>query len=374
MAQKNDTPALIVSLFLTLGLLGGTVWWLTRQPWFNFGSSSNSSPSGQPSSTAIATAPASPTASAPDTPTGQSTGQSTGQETATTFAEVENVPSGLFNYGGSTTWAPIRGQIDAIMQSAHPAFQLRYVNPPTGTPGSASGIRMLIANQLVFSQSSRSLKPDEYQQAEQRGFGLKEIPVAIEGIAIVVHPSLTIPGLTTEQLKAIYSGTVTNWNQVGGPDLPILPYSRRAEDGGTVEFFIETVLGGASFSNSVRLIPNTTTALREVANNPGGIYYASAPEAVGQCGTKPLPIGRQPGQFTPPYQEPLISPAQCPAQRNQINTDALKSGNYPLTRQLFVIVKQDGQTDQRAGEAYANLLLSDQGQALLNDLGFVRIR
>ena len=46
-----------------------------------------------------------------------------------------------------------------------------------------------------FAQSSRSIKPEEYQAAQQRGFSLKEIPVAIDAIAIAVHPSLNLPGL-----------------------------------------------------------------------------------------------------------------------------------------------------------------------------------
>jgi phosphate transport system substrate-binding protein len=114
--------------------------------------------------------------------------------------------------------------------------------------------------------------------------------------------------------------------------------------------------------------------LREIAATPGSIYYASAPEVVGQCGIQPIALGRHPDELVAPYQTPLIPAAQCPAQRNQVNRDVFQSGKYPLTRNLFVIAKQDGQIDQQAGEAYANLLLTDQGQELLSKQGFVRIR
>ncbi|MBD3880669.1 PstS family phosphate ABC transporter substrate-binding protein [Phormidium tenue FACHB-886] len=359
MAQKNDAPALIVSLLVTLGLIGGGLWWL-RQSDFSIGNFGGG---------------ASPSVSPPVTNSSPAAATQSAGQTAQTFAEVENVPSGLFNYGGSTSWAPIRGQVDPQIQSAWSGFRLRYTQPATGSPGSSMGIRMLLNNQLSIAQSSRSLKPEEYQAAQTRGFTLKEIPVALEGIAVAVHPGLNLPGLTIDQLKGIYTGQITNWNQVGGADVPIVPYSRRPADGGTVEFFVENVLGGAGFDATVQYINTTTEALQAVATNPGGIYYASAPEVVGQCGVQPLALGRQSTELVAPYQEPSVPAAECSAQnRTQLDADALQSGQYPLTRRLFVIVKQNGQADQQAGEAYANLLLSEQGQSLLSKAGFIRIR
>ncbi|MBD2460977.1 PstS family phosphate ABC transporter substrate-binding protein [Oscillatoria sp. FACHB-1407] len=363
MAQKNETPVLILALLITVGLIGAGIWWFTRQSGLNLGNLTQSG-SPTPSGSVSQTGQASPA-------TSEAT--SSGQPGAS-FAAIQNVPSGVFNYGGSTSWAPIRGEVDSIIQTVFPNFRLRYTDPLTGVPGSSTGIRMLLDNQLAFSQSSRSLRPEEYQEAQQRGFTLQEIPVALEGIAIAVHPDLNIPGLTIEQLQGIYLGRITNWNQVGGPNLAVVPYSRPMNAGGTVEFFVDNILGGQPFGNSVRLIGTTTEALREVSNNPGGLYYASAPEVIGQCTTKPLAIGRSIDQLVAPYQQPLVPEAQCPAQRNQINPEVLQSGEYPITRRLFVIVKQNGQADQQAGEAYANLLLTDQGQQLLSEAGFVRIR
>jgi phosphate transport system substrate-binding protein len=104
---------------------------------------------------------------------------------------VSNLPEGTFNYGGSTTWAPIRKDVDSSLQSQCPRFTLRYTQPPSGQAGSGTGIRMLIDNQLAFSQSSRSVKAEENAEAQQKGFSLKEIPVAIDGIAIAVNHNLT---------------------------------------------------------------------------------------------------------------------------------------------------------------------------------------
>jgi phosphate transport system substrate-binding protein len=337
--ENNETGVLALTLVITLGLVGGVFWWLANNSGvINNLTINQSSPK------------------------------------LNTYTQKINLPSGLFSYGGSTTWAPIRKTVEPEMQKLWPKFQLRYTDPTTAAPGSGTGIKMLLDNQLTFSQSSRSLKDDEYQKAQQRGFQLKEIAVAIDGIAIAVHPNLQVPGLTLAQLKNIYTGKITNWQQVNGPNLPITPYSRRLEEGGTIEFFDQNVLGGEKFGANVKFIPTTTQALREVAINPGGIYYGSAPEVVGQCIVKPLALGRKPDQLIPPYKQPFVPLQNCPQQRNQINADAFKSGEYPITRKLFVIIKQNGQSDQQAGEAYANWLLTSQGQELITKAGFVRIR
>ncbi|MBZ8180074.1 PstS family phosphate ABC transporter substrate-binding protein [Oscillatoria salina] len=352
MSQKNETLTLILTLAITVALLGGG-FWLFNRGGFNL-SQDNSQDNNQ-------------------------TANNSQIEAATTasvdtFAEVENVPSGLFSYGGSTTWATIRKEVDPAIQTVWPKFDLRYTDPTSGAPGSGTGIKMLLNNQLAFSQSSRSLKEEEYEKAQTRSFSLKEIPVAIDGIAIATHPDLTIPGITISQLQDIYTGKITNWNQIGGNSIPIIAYSRPVEAGGTSEFFVENVLNGAEFAANIELVSTTTEALRKVAENPGGIYFASAPEVVPQCTIKTLPIGRRSDEFVAPYQKPFVPLDECPNRRNQLNSAAFQNGEYPITRRLFVIVKQDGSVDEQAGITYANLLLSNQGQQLIEEAGFVRIR
>ncbi|MBW4665308.1 MAG: PstS family phosphate ABC transporter substrate-binding protein [Chroococcus sp. CMT-3BRIN-NPC107] len=343
MSERNETAILILALFTTLGLVAGALWWFGQ---------------GGIKLTDLDKNPVEPI----------------NLPTSDTFAQVTDIPAGLFSYGGSTTWAPIRGIVDPTIEIVHPQFRLRYTDPTTGSPGSGSGIKMLLDGQLAFAQSSRSINDQELSRAKARNLQLKEIPVAIDGIAIAVHPKLNISGLTLVQLQEIYTGKLTNWQQLGGIDLPIVPYSRQINEGGTIEFFVENILAGADFSSNVQFITTTTQALRAVAANPGGIYYASAPEVVSQCTVKSLPLGRKPTEFVTPYQEPFVALSQCPNQRNQLNSAAFQSGEYPITRRLFVIVKQDGSVDRQAGEAYARLLLTAQGQELIAKAGFVSIR
>ncbi len=354
MSQKNETPVLILSLLITAGLIGGGFWWFTQKGGINLSQTDKSK-----------------------SPTSNTTNQSqasSGTKNNTKFTSVTNIPTGLFNYGGSTSWAPIRLAVDSAIQAALPEFQLRYVQPGVGKAGSSSGIQMLIDGQLAFAQSSRPITDKELERAQKRGFSLKQIPVAIDGLAIAVHPDLKIPGLTINQLRSIYTGKTTNWSELGGANIPIRAYSRPVNDGGTVEMFVQDILGGEAFAANVEFIPTTTQALKKVASSLGGIYYASAPEVVPQCSIRALPLGRTQGQYVVPYQEPFVTPSQCPSKRNQLNIEGFRSGKYPITRNLFVVVKQNGQIEEQAGIAYANLLLTEQGQKLISQQGFVRIR
>lgn len=292
MSQKNETAVLVLALLITAGLVGGGFWWFTRS-----GIDLGQLTGPKPGSSIPSTNDPNPASSSPAQPNNN-------------FASLQNIPTGLFNYGGSTSWAPIRGAIDPAIQAARPEFRLRYVEPTSGSPSSGSGIRMLLDGGLAFAQSSRPILDQELTRAQQRGFGLKQVFIAIDGLAVAANPNLDIPGLTIDQLKSIYTGKTTNWKQLGGPDVAIQPYSRPINDGGTVDLFVQDILGGQAFGSNVEFISTTTQALRKLAGSPGGIYYASAPEVVPQCTIRPLALGRKPEQLVPPYQEPFVPLSQ----------------------------------------------------------------
>ncbi|MEL6903200.1 MAG: substrate-binding domain-containing protein [Cyanobacteria bacterium J06606_4] len=343
--SKNEVPALIAALVVTAAIVGGAAWWLKDR--VGFGPSASS-----------------------DVPSQTSAGRTGGSQPA--FAAVEDVPTGQFFYGGSTTWAPIRGILAPQIQQAWPSFSLEYKEDPAQAAGSTVGIQMLMAGDLDFAQSSRPLNEAEEQQAAQQGVVLEALPVALEAVAIATHPDLPIPGLTLAQLKDIYLGTLTNWQQVGGPNLAIVPVSRGAE-GGTVQFFQERVLEGQALSPSVQISNTTTAALRLVGETPGAIYFASAPEVVGQCTIAPLPIGVSPRQLVAPYQAPYVPPEACPAQRNRIDLGVFQRQDYPLTRPLYVVIRKDGQLAEQAGLAYAQIFKTEEGKRILNQAGFVAL-
>lgn len=344
--SNNETPALIAALAITAVLVGGAIWWVKDSGLLGGGADS--------------------VIINPDDGTVAPANGSWDSRNGSSFATVANVPQGQFAYGGSTTWAPLRGGVDPIIQNAVPGFSLVFKN----ASGSSDGIQKLMDGELDFAQSSRPLTSAERRRSQQKGITLEEIPVMLEGVAVATHPSLDIPGVTLDQLKGIYTGQVTNWNQVGGPSLPIVLASR-GKDGGTVQFFQEDVLADESFASSTQILGSTTEAIRFVSTTPGAIYFASAPEIVGQCTVAPLPIGSSARQLVAPYQQPYVPPANCPAQRNQLNLEAFQSQTYPLIRPLYVMVRKDGQPGEQAGRAYAELLQTAEGQALISQYGFV---
>ncbi len=289
------------------------------------------------------------------------------------------VPRATLRYGGSTAWAPIRRLADEKIKKDLVHFNIVYTQHPTQASGSGTGIKMLLDGQLSFAQASRPISDSEYEIAARRGLRLKQVPVAIDGIAIVVHPDLNVSGLTIAQLQGIYTGKITEWSKIGGPPLKIKPYTPPLGSGAT-ELFKEAILTAENWGKNVVSIQTPTEALKKVGQPQntgeiGGIYFASASNLVGQCNVKPLPISRHAGSpFTAPYEGKLVPRDRCPAERNSLNIKAFQNGEYPLTRRLFAIVKQDGQIDEQAGEAYARLLLTDEGQKLIEKAGFIPIR
>ena len=92
------------------------------------------------------------------------------------------------------------------------------------------------------------------------------------------------------------------------------------------------------------------------------------------CNTKPLAIGKTAANLVKPDREPLQSAAACNrGQRNQIDPKVVRSRDYPLIREIYVIINTNDRDRQQAGEAYINLLKTKQGQNLLEKAGFVSI-
>ncbi|MEA5464426.1 PstS family phosphate ABC transporter substrate-binding protein [Leptothoe sp. PORK10 BA2] len=362
MQKPQDNKILITVTLIGLGLIAGA---FALVAWFVGGGFELGSQSTNNQSTQKNNQSSIPNAGTPDE-----------ESSGAPLSDIQNVPQGLFNYGGSTTWIPLHEPINNVITASFPDFQLRYTLPSSGIPGSGTGIKMLLDSQLSFSESSRPLKPTEYESAQQRGFTLEQIPVAIDGIALAVHPDLGMAGLNVDQIKAIYTGKVTNWSELGGPNLPITAYSRSPETTGTANYFLEEVIAADAFSETVIFVDDTTAGIRQVINNKGGIYYASAPEVVDQCLIYAIPLAaqNQTNNFIPPFADTWRTGQDCLNQTNTVNETAFREGSYPLTRRLFVIVKADGAIDESAGRAYVNILLSPVGQSLIDQAGFVSIQ
>lgn len=125
---------------------------------------------------------------------------------------------------GSTSVGPLFEKLGNAYHEENPNIKVEV-----NANGSSAGIEAAINGTADIGMSSRSLDEEELAAAEAAG--LQVAPIAIDGIAVVVHPDNPVDSLTSEQVHQIYTGEITNWSEVGGNDAEINVYSRETGSG-----------------------------------------------------------------------------------------------------------------------------------------------
>jgi phosphate transport system substrate-binding protein len=217
--------------------------------------------------------------------------------------------------------------------------------------GSGTGISALINGTTDICNSSRPMKPAERDKLKQR-FGTRgvEIKCAQDGLSLYVNETSQVSELSMQQLKDIYTGKVTNWKYVGGPDQRIIVYGRE-NNSGTYVYFKDNVLEGEDFAATVQSMPGTAAVVNAVSKDKWGIGYGGA--AYGK-GIKELKVKAD-----------ATSTAYAPTLEN------IKSGMYPVSRFLFMYVKN---RPAGAMKEYIDWILSEDGQKIVSDVGYFPIR
>jgi len=222
--------------------------------------------------------------------------------------------------------------------------------------GSGTGIAALINSTVDIANASRAMKAEEISAAEKNGISPVEFTVARDAIAVVVHPSNPVDGLTLQQVSAIYVGKITNWREVGGEDRPIVLLSRESNSG-THVYFLENVirLGNKEsdllFSPDTLLMPSSEGISAEVRQNPNAIGYDGL------------------GYVTPDQKMVAIArDADSPYVLPSIET--VNDDSYPISRPLYMYTSGEPTGHVKA---YLDWILSD-GQKLVSELGFVPLR
>jgi phosphate transport system substrate-binding protein len=216
--------------------------------------------------------------------------------------------------------------------------------------GSGVGIAALINGGTDICEASRPMKPSEKNQVRNRhGKDVKEIPVALDGLAIYVSESNPLQSITEPQLKAIYTGKITNWREVGGKDGPMVAYGRE-NSSGTYQFFKEHVLDNEDFAGHIQTLPGTGAVVNAVAKDQssigyGGIAYAS--------GIRVLPVKRD-------DKSEAVKPS----------LDTVKTGQYPLSRNLFFYTIGEPAGDTKT---FIDWVLGPEGQKLCETVGYYPI-
>ena len=184
-----------------------------------------------------------------------------------TAAPAEETPaaeelSGTVNVNGSTSMGDVIAALTEGFNEINPDVQINY----TGS-GSGAGIEGVLAGTCDLGLSSRALSEDE------KGQGAVENIIAKDGVAIVINPENTVADLTTEQIAAIYTGEITNWSEVGGPDAEIAVLGRDSASGTRSAF--EEILGIVDSCVYLNEYSSTGDVIGNVASNPNAIGYAS---------------------------------------------------------------------------------------------------
>ncbi|HET7732643.1 MAG TPA: PstS family phosphate ABC transporter substrate-binding protein, partial [Paludibacter sp.] len=138
--------------------------------------------------------------------------------------------------------------------------------------GSGVGIAALLEGTTDIAMSSRKMKFDEKVKCQEAGKAITEKVIAFDALAVIVNPGNPVSKLTRAQLEGIFTGKITNWKQVGGADLKIIPYSRETSSG-TYEFFKEHIMLNKNYVNSILSMPATGAIVQSVSQTKGAIGY-----------------------------------------------------------------------------------------------------
>ncbi|HEY9686986.1 MAG TPA: phosphate ABC transporter substrate-binding protein [Coleofasciculaceae cyanobacterium] len=220
--------------------------------------------------------------------------------------------------------------------------------------GSGTGISALMNGTTDIASSSRDLSDKEKTQAAQKGLTLKEIPVGLDGLSVIANPSNPVKALSLAQLKDIFTGKITTWKAVGGPDMPILVYSRESSSG-TYAFFQEHVLQKQNYTKSARLMPASSGIVEAVAADEGGLGYVGLDYAEKAQGRIHI-LGVKPD---------AESTAVMPT------VETVQNKSYPIARELYLIVP--GKPSE-AAQKFVTYAISKEGQNIVQQSGYIPVQ
>jgi phosphate transport system substrate-binding protein len=247
---------------------------------------------------------------------------------------------------GSDTMVILAQRWAERYMSRHPGVAVQVTGGGSGT-----GISALINGTTDICNSSRPMKKSERDKLKQRYGTLGvEVKCAQDGLSIYVNESNAVQELSLRQIRDIYTGAVTNWKQVGGADQRIILYSRE-NNSGTYVYFKDNVLEGSDFSPAAQNMPGTASVVNAVAKDRWGIGYGGA--AYGK-GIRELKVKQDDG-----------SPAYAP------NMETIRDGTYPIARYLYMYLRNK---PSGAIKEYVDWVLGDEGQGIVNEVGYFPIR
>jgi phosphate transport system substrate-binding protein len=241
---------------------------------------------------------------------------------------------------GSTTVLPIAQIAAEVFMERHPEVKILVQGG-----GSGIGIASLIDGTCDIADSSRPMKDEEIATAKSKGKDPIANVVAMDGIAVIVHPSNKISKITKAQLKDIYTGKISDWSALGGEKQKIVVVSRDSSSG-TFESFGEMALD----KEKVR-----ADALMQASNQAVASTVSKIPGAIGYVG-----LGYLSSQV-----KALTFDGVMPSRETVLNN------KYKLARPLFMYTNGE---PKGIIKEFIDFVLSVEGQKLVEEVGFVPVK
>lgn len=276
----------------------------------------------------------------------EATRERSAEETADEFVFTrENFPE----IDGSTPMAPFCQAVASVLlgQSRESVRELMEFSK------TAEAYRSLMRGDVDIVLAA---EPSEaiLEEKETLGFEWDMEPVARDGIVFTVSKDNPVDSLTAEQVKKIYSGEITNWSQVGGNDIDIIPF-QRYEEAGSQTAMKNCVMGGTSMIDAPSEYVSQDaggliSAVSNFEDSPAAIgysFYYYAKDMGMADGLKILDInGVQP------------------------NDETIKSGEYPFLSNYYVLIKE-GLPKAHPAKVMFDWILSEEGRQLAIQMGYV---
>lgn len=256
------------------------------------------------------------------------------QSTENSDTENKNLKGNLTMVGSTS--------MEKLANAASEAFMIKYPSVMVNAEfiGSSAGVEAVLAGTTDIGNASRNLKESEISS------GAVENIVAIDGIAVIIDKSNSVTNLSTDQLKQIYTGSVNNWSQIGGSDLPIVVIGRESGSGTRSAFEeILEIEDQAEYSNEIN---STGGVMAKVASTPGAIGYVSLD---------------------------IINDTVVPVQINEVEPteENIKAGSYSLSRPFVMATKGEISEQNDVVQAFFEYLSSEEGKELVKAVGLVPV-